>query len=113
MCHIANRALTDVETRYGQTELEATAIKFACAHSFYKYLVGAPRFEIITDCKPLVHPFNNPTSRGPLRIERQVLAITRFRLRGKVSEGSGEHRRLWIKTHSEERERHPHGESRK
>ena len=70
MCHIANRALTDVETRYGQTELEATAIKFACAHSFYKYLVGAPRFEIITDCKPLVHLFNNPTSRGPLRIER-------------------------------------------
>ena len=27
MCHVANRALTDVETRYGQTELEATAIK--------------------------------------------------------------------------------------
>ena len=75
MCHVANRALTDVETRYGQTELEAAAIKFACADALYKYLVGAPKFEIITDCKPLVHLFNNPTSRAPLRIERQILAI--------------------------------------
>ena len=75
MCHVANRALTDVETRYGQTELEATAIKFACADALYKYLVGSPRFEIITDCKPLVHLFNNPTSRAPLLIERQILAI--------------------------------------
>ena len=75
MCHVANRALTDVETRYGQTELEAAEIKFACADALYKYLVGAPKFEIITDCKPLVHLFNNPTSRAPLRIERQILAI--------------------------------------
>ena len=75
MCLVANRALTDVETRYGQTELEAAAIKFSCADALYKYLVGAPKFEIITDCKPLVHLFNNPTSRAPLRIERQILAI--------------------------------------
>ncbi|CAB4026926.1 PREDICTED: uncharacterized protein K02A2.6-like [Paramuricea clavata] len=75
MCHVANRALTDVETRYGQTELEAAAIKFACADALYKYLVGPPKFEIFTDCKPLVHLFNNPTSRAPLRIERQILAI--------------------------------------
>ena len=64
MCHIANRALTDVETRYGQTELEAAAIKFACADALYKYLVGAPKFEIVTDCKQLVHLFNNPKSRA-------------------------------------------------
>jgi hypothetical protein len=25
MCHVANRTLTDTETRYGQTELEAFA----------------------------------------------------------------------------------------
>ncbi|XP_028405759.1 uncharacterized protein LOC114528330 [Dendronephthya gigantea] len=75
MCHVANRALTDVETRYGQTELEAAAIKFVCADAFYKYLVGAPKFKIITDCKPLVHLFNNPASKAPLRIERQILAI--------------------------------------
>ena len=75
ICHIANRALTDVETRYGQTEQEATAIKFACADALYKYLVGAPKFEIVTDCKLLVHLFNNPTSKAPLRIERQILAV--------------------------------------
>ena len=38
-------------------------------------IIGAPKFEIITDCKPLVHLFNNPTSRAPLRIERHILAI--------------------------------------
>ena len=75
MCHIANCALTDVETRYRQTKLEAAAIKFACADALYKYLVKAPKFEIITDCKPPVHLFNNPMSRTPLHIERQILAI--------------------------------------
>ncbi len=75
MCHFANRTLTDTETRYGQTELEALAIKWACSDALYQYLVGAPKFEIITDCKPLVHLFNNPKSRAPIRIERQILAI--------------------------------------
>ncbi|CAB4044868.1 Hypothetical predicted protein, partial [Paramuricea clavata] len=51
MCHVANRSLTD------------------------QYLVGAPKFEIFTDCKPLEYLFNNPTSRAPIRIERQNLAI--------------------------------------
>jgi hypothetical protein len=50
-------------------------IKWACSDEFYQYLVGAPKFEIITDCKPLVHLFNNPKSRVPIRIERQILAI--------------------------------------
>ena len=75
MCHVANRTLTDTETRYGQTELEALAIKWACSDALYQYLVGAPKFEILTDCKPLVHLFNNPKSRAPIRIERQILAI--------------------------------------
>jgi hypothetical protein len=52
MCHVANRTFTDTETLYGQTELEALAIKWACSDAFYQYLVGAPKFEIITDCKP-------------------------------------------------------------
>ena len=34
MCHF-------MPERYGQTELEAAAIKFACADALYKYLVGA------------------------------------------------------------------------
>jgi hypothetical protein len=75
MCHVANRTLAYTETRYGQTELEALAIKWACNDAFYQYLVGAPKFEIITDCKPLVHLFNNPKSRAPITIERQILEI--------------------------------------
>ena len=75
MCNVANRTLTDIETRYGQTELEALAIKWACSDAFYQFLVGASKFEILTDCKPLVHLFNNPKSRAPIRIERQILAI--------------------------------------
>ena len=73
MCCVSNRALTDFKTRYRQTESEAVAIKFACDH-FYKYVVGAPEFEIITDCKPLVY-FNNPKLRAPLHIECPILAI--------------------------------------
>jgi hypothetical protein len=75
MCHVANRSLTDVETRYGQTELEAVAIKWACCDALQQYLVGAPKFEIFTECKPLEYLFNNPKSRAPIRIERQILAI--------------------------------------
>ena len=71
----ANGSLTDVETRYGQTELEAVAIKWACCDAFPQYLVGAPKFEILTDCKQLEYLFNNPNSRAPIRIERQILAI--------------------------------------
>ena len=59
MCHVANRTLTDVETRYGQTEFEAVAIKWACSDAFHQYIVGAPKFEILTDCKPLQYLFNN------------------------------------------------------
>ena len=77
MCHVANRTLTDTEPRYGQTELEALAIKWACSDAFHQYLLGAPspKIEIITDCKPLVHLINNSKSRAPTRIERQILAI--------------------------------------
>ena len=69
-----NRTLTDTEIRYGQTELEALAIKWACSDAFYQYRVVAPKFEILTDCN-LVLLFNNPKSRSPIRIERQILAI--------------------------------------
>lgn len=48
MCHVANRALSDVEARYRQTELKAVTIKFACADTFHKHLVGAQKFEITT-----------------------------------------------------------------
>ena len=75
MCSVVNRTLTDTDIRYGQKELEALAIKRACSDAFYQYLVGAPKFEILTDCKPLVHLFNNHKSRALIKIERQILVI--------------------------------------
>ena len=48
-----SRALSDVETRYSQTELEALAVVWACEH-FDIYVRGAP-FKVVTDHKPLVH----------------------------------------------------------
>ena len=32
---MSNRAFIDIETRCGQTEIEATVIKFACADAVY------------------------------------------------------------------------------
>lgn len=99
MCHVANRALTDVETRYGQTELEAVAIKFACVHAFYKYLVGAPTFEIITDCKPVSAPLQQPNVQSTITYRVTDSCYTGSGLRSEVPEGSRKHRRLWVKPH--------------
>lgn len=87
MCHVANRALTDVETRYGQTELEAVAIKFACDH-FYKYVVGAPEFEIITDCKPPCVPFQQSKVESTVTHRAPDTCHTRARLCGEIREGN-------------------------
>jgi hypothetical protein len=48
----ASRALTDIESRYSQTEREALAIVWACEH-FDMYIRGAPCVNIVTDHKPL------------------------------------------------------------
>ena len=34
------------------------------------YLLGAPKFKLATDNKPLLPLMNNPTAKLPLRIER-------------------------------------------
>ena len=72
--HIANRGIADVESRYGQTELESAAIRYGC-QIFRKYLVGAPEFIIYTDCKPLQYLYNNPKSKAPLRIEKHIMDV--------------------------------------
>ena len=64
----ASRALTDVETRYSQTEREALAVVWACEH-FHLYLFGS-HFTVTSDHKPLEGIFNKPTSHTNVRIER-------------------------------------------
>ncbi len=62
----ASRALTDVETRYSQTEKEALAIVWSVEH-FHLYLYGNP-FTLITDHKPLEVIYGNRNSKPSARI---------------------------------------------
>ena len=55
----ASRALTEVETRYSQTEREALAIVWACEH-YDIYTNGAKRFTVITDHKSLENMWKKP-----------------------------------------------------
>ena len=55
----ASRALTDVETRYSQTEREALAVVWACEH-FHLYLLG-DHFTVTSDHKPLEGIYKKPT----------------------------------------------------
>ena len=71
-----SRALSDVESRYSQTEREALAIVWACEH-FDIYVRGAS-FTVVTDHKPLVHIWNKP--HPPLRIARWSLRLQPYDL---------------------------------
>jgi hypothetical protein len=65
--------LSDVESRYSQTEKKALAIVWDCEH-YHLYLYGSP-FTLLTDHKPLEVIFNNPKSYPPARIKRWHLRL--------------------------------------
>ena len=73
--YFARRRLTDVESRWGQTELEARAVKWGAAEKFGEFPVSAPTFQIFTDAKSLVPLFNKASRKAPPRIERQILGM--------------------------------------
>ena len=70
--HFISRSMTDTEKRYSQTEKDALAIRWA-KNRFSMYLLGAPRFRIITAHKPLLPMFNKATSKVPPRIEKWIM----------------------------------------
>ena len=70
--HFISRTMTDTEKRYSQTEKDALAVRWA-KNRFRMYLLGAPRFKIITGHKPLLSMFNKVTAKLPPRIERWVM----------------------------------------
>ena len=70
--HYISRTMTDTEKRYSQTEKDALAITWA-KNRFKMYLLGAPRFKIITAHKPLLPMFNKATAKLPPRIEKWVM----------------------------------------
>ena len=67
-----SRTMTDTEKRYSQTEKDALAVRWA-KNRFKMYLLGAPKFKIITGHKPLLSMFNKVTAKLPPRIERWVM----------------------------------------
>ena len=71
-----SRALTDVKSRYSQTEREALAVTKGCLH-FRLYIYGRP-FTIVTEHNPLVSILGNPNSKSPLRVERWALKLQQY-----------------------------------
>ncbi|KAK3726803.1 hypothetical protein QZH41_007213 [Actinostola sp. cb2023] len=74
----ASRALTDVESRYSQTEREALGVIWGCEY-FHLYVYGKP-VTVVTDHKPLVTIFNDPKSKPPARIERWTLRLQPYQV---------------------------------
>lgn len=71
----ASRSLTDVESRYSQTEKEALALVWACER-FNLYVFGH-EFELETDHKPLEQIYS-PKSKTSARIERWILRLQSY-----------------------------------
>ena len=81
----SSRALTDVESRYSQTEKEALAIVWAIEH-FHLYLYGHS-FELVSDHLPLETIFNNPKTKTSARIERWRLRLQQYNFKVKNKPG--------------------------
>ena len=84
-----SRVLSNVETRYSQTELESLSILYGCKRLDF-YLWGARGIEIYTDHLPLVTMYNKHLKTTPTRILRHVLGIQEldyhvYYKRGKVN----------------------------
>ena len=72
--HFISRTMTDTEKRYSQTEKDALSVHWA-KNRFSIYLLGAPKFKIITAHKPLLPLFNKAAMRLPPRIEKWVMGM--------------------------------------
>ena len=72
--HYISRSMTSAEKRYSQTEKDALAVKWAKSR-FSMYLLGAPRFKIVTSHKPLIPMFNKACAKLPPRIEKWIMEM--------------------------------------
>ena len=72
-----SRALKEVETRYSRTEQETLAVRWAC-RKLRKYLLGAPKFRIVTDYRPLTYMFHKLCGELPARVENFVMDVQEF-----------------------------------
>ena len=72
--HYISRSVTAAEKRYSQTEKDALAVKWAKSR-LGMYLLGAPKFKIITSHKPLIPMFNKACTKLPPRIEKWIMEM--------------------------------------
>ena len=75
----ANRAFTDVEARYCQTEYDILAICWA--HEKFHHYVYREDFPVVTDHKPLLSIFNKVTTKLTPIIKRRLSNIQPYRFR--------------------------------
>lgn len=66
--------MTETEKRYSQTEKDALAIKWA-KERLRIYVLGAPRFGIVTAHKPLIPLFNKGKAKVPPRIDKWIMEM--------------------------------------
>ena len=69
-----SRALTDVETRYAQIELEMLAVVFAF-DKFHKLLYGKSDITVESDHNPLKSIMMKPIGKAPLRLQKMMLKL--------------------------------------
>ena len=82
----ASKALSDVETRYSQTEREALPVIWACEH-YHLYLYGQP-VTVLTDHLPLLGMINKPGAKLSARVERWVLRLQPYDVTLKYQKGA-------------------------
>ena len=75
--YYASCPLTSTQSRYPQIDREALSIYWAIKR-FHLFVYGT-EFKVITDHKPLVSLFNNPSSKPSARIERWLLDLQQYR----------------------------------
>ena len=73
--YYGSRALTDVETRYSQTEREALAVVWAC--EYFHFYIFHSSVTIQTDHKPLLSLLSSK-SKPPPRIERWLMRLQAY-----------------------------------
>ena len=72
-----SKALKESEQGWSPTERESLAIRWA-VKKLRKYLIGAPKFRIVSDHKPLKYMFHKTHGDLPPRVEKMVMDLQAF-----------------------------------